>query len=80
VALHGAEPLPLGPLSGAEALELLSSRLGADRVDRDMPAATRLIDRCARQPLSLNLAAACGLAEPAASLDEFVCCLPVSVG
>lgn len=72
VALDGAAPIPLSALTEAEARALLSRRLGTRRVHEDPAAADRLIDRCARQPLELNLVIARGLARPQASLDELL--------
>ncbi|MEU0795203.1 BTAD domain-containing putative transcriptional regulator [Amycolatopsis sp. NPDC005961] len=53
--LAGAHRLPLGPLSGAEATELLN-RLAGARVAREGADAGRIIAACARLPLALRIA------------------------
>jgi DNA-binding SARP family transcriptional activator/Tfp pilus assembly protein PilF len=58
VAIEGALPLTLDVLSGAEARELLTRHLGAQRVEGDRQAADELIEMCARLPLALSIAAA----------------------
>jgi tetratricopeptide (TPR) repeat protein/transcriptional regulator with XRE-family HTH domain len=58
VALDGAHPLRLEPLSAADARELLARRLGADRVAAEPRAVDAIIDACARLPLALVIAAA----------------------
>ena len=58
VAAEGAAPLTLDVLTDAEAQELLSRRLGPERVADDPGAAGELIQLCARLPLALSIAAA----------------------
>ncbi|SFW65924.1 AfsR/SARP family transcriptional regulator [Amycolatopsis australiensis] len=53
--LAGAHRLPVGPLSGAEAAELLD-RLAGPRVARERADAQRIIDACAGLPLALRIA------------------------
>ncbi|MDS0137381.1 MULTISPECIES: BTAD domain-containing putative transcriptional regulator [unclassified Amycolatopsis] len=53
--LAGAHRLALGPLSGADAAELLH-RLAGARVDRERVEAERIITACARLPLALRIA------------------------
>ncbi|WP_086837945.1 AfsR/SARP family transcriptional regulator [Amycolatopsis kentuckyensis] len=53
--LAGAHRLPLGPLSGADAAELLH-RLAGARVARERADAERIITACARLPLALRIA------------------------
>ncbi|RSD13390.1 AfsR/SARP family transcriptional regulator [Amycolatopsis eburnea] len=53
--LAGAYRLPLGPMSGADAAELLN-RLAGARVDRERADAERIIAACARLPLALRIA------------------------
>jgi hypothetical protein len=64
VALDGAAPLAVGPLTLREARELLARRLGAGRVGREQPQADELIRLCGRLPLALNIAAARALTRP----------------
>ena len=58
VIAEGARPLPLPLMDVAEASELLARKLGAARVGGDPAATGELIDRCARLPLALSIAAA----------------------
>ncbi|MEV0036438.1 BTAD domain-containing putative transcriptional regulator [Streptomyces sp. NPDC050804] len=58
VVKDGAHHLRLDALSVAEARDLLVHRLGADRVDADVRATRRIIERSARLPLALALIAA----------------------
>ncbi|MEV6874796.1 BTAD domain-containing putative transcriptional regulator [Amycolatopsis sp. NPDC051128] len=53
--LAGAHRLPLGPLSGDDAVELLN-RLAGARVARERADADRIIAACARLPLALRIA------------------------
>ncbi len=61
---HGAHQLSLDVLSGSDARELLSGRLGAARVAAEPAGASELIDLCARLPLALSIAAARAAARP----------------
>ena len=56
-AVHGAQVLTLDVLTWADARELLSHRIGAERVAAEPTAVADLIDRCARLPLALAIAA-----------------------
>jgi tetratricopeptide (TPR) repeat protein/transcriptional regulator with XRE-family HTH domain len=64
VAAEGAHPLALDVLDPAGARELLTRRLGARRVAAEPEAVQEIIDRCARLPLTLALAAARAAARP----------------
>jgi DNA-binding SARP family transcriptional activator len=68
VAADGAVPLALGLLTPDEARELLSQRLGCERVTREEQAAGELVELCARLPLALNIAAARAVLTPDRSL------------
>ena len=68
VAAEGASPLTLDVLTDAEARELLSRRLGPERVADDPRAAGTLIQLCARLPLALSIAAARTYSQPWLSL------------
>ena len=72
VALDGAVPLALDLLTRDEARDLLINRLGPDRVAREQAAVDELIDRCARLPLALNIAAARAGLYPNRPLAAFV--------
>ena len=61
---EGARLLTLDVLSGAEAQDLLASRLGGDRVTAEPAAVRELIRLCARLPLALAIAAARAAARP----------------
>ncbi|HEU4423406.1 MAG TPA: BTAD domain-containing putative transcriptional regulator, partial [Pilimelia sp.] len=54
----GAHPLTLDLLAPAEARDLLTRRLGADRLAADPDAVDEIITRCARLPLALTVVAA----------------------
>ena len=68
VAAEGAAPLTLDVLTDAEAQELLSRRLGPERVAGEPSAAGELIQLCARLPLALSIAAARTASQPGLSL------------
>ena len=68
VALDGALPVPVGPLTRGESRELLAWRLGGDRIVGQAEAVDELIELCARLPLALNIASA----RPAASLEALL--------
>ncbi|MGH3157300.1 MAG: AfsR/SARP family transcriptional regulator [Streptosporangiaceae bacterium] len=69
VATEGALPLTLDVLSGAEARELLTRHLGAQRVEGDRRAVNELIGLCARLPLALSIAAARTASRPQVPLS-----------
>jgi DNA-binding SARP family transcriptional activator/tetratricopeptide (TPR) repeat protein len=58
VATEGASLLVLELLTAADARDLLTRRLGADRVAAEPEAVERIITACARLPLALTIAAA----------------------
>jgi tetratricopeptide (TPR) repeat protein/transcriptional regulator with XRE-family HTH domain len=64
VAAEGAQPVALDVLDTAGARELLTRRLGARRIAAEPAAVQEIIDRCARLPLTLALAAARAAARP----------------
>ncbi|GAA2325987.1 AfsR/SARP family transcriptional regulator [Dactylosporangium salmoneum] len=64
----GAHPVALDLLTGAEARDLLASRLGADRVAAEPGAVEDIIASCARLPLALAVTAALAATRPGASL------------
>ncbi|MFL6115062.1 MAG: BTAD domain-containing putative transcriptional regulator [Catenulispora sp.] len=68
VAGHGAVPVTLGLLDDAEAEQLLGHYLGPERVAAEPDAVRLLIQRCARLPLALAVAAARALLDPARPL------------
>jgi DNA-binding SARP family transcriptional activator/tetratricopeptide (TPR) repeat protein len=68
VAAEGAAPLTLGLLTTAEARALLAARLGADRTTLEPEAVATIIDRCARLPLALTVAAARAATRPGFTL------------
>jgi DNA-binding SARP family transcriptional activator/tetratricopeptide (TPR) repeat protein len=57
LARDGARPVEAGPLSDAEGAALLQKILGATRVKSDPDAAAAIVERCARLPLALRIAA-----------------------
>src|SRR5262249_43231974 len=73
VAGEGAHPLQLDVLASAEAVDLLTGRLGADRAAGagaagDREAAGEVARLCARLPLALNVAAARTAGRPGSTL------------
>jgi DNA-binding SARP family transcriptional activator/tetratricopeptide (TPR) repeat protein len=72
VAVDGAIPLTLGLLTPEEARELLSHRLGRERVTSEEQAAGELAELCARLPLALNIAAARAVLRPGRPLAALV--------
>jgi DNA-binding SARP family transcriptional activator len=57
LARDGVRPVVAGPLTGAEGVTLLRNILGASRVQADPGAAAAIVERCARLPLALRIAA-----------------------
>ena len=72
IAAEGAQPIPLDVLSAEEAGELLSRRIGSQRVSLDPGAARELAALCARLPLALTIAAARTITRPHRSLAALV--------
>jgi DNA-binding SARP family transcriptional activator/tetratricopeptide (TPR) repeat protein len=68
VAAEGAYPLTLDVLTDAEARELLTRRLGPQRVASDPSATDELLQLCAWLPLALSIAAARAASRPTLSL------------
>ncbi|NNG36972.1 BTAD domain-containing putative transcriptional regulator [Nakamurella aerolata] len=62
--LPGSTHVELGPLPDDEALELLASVVGRDRIDRELPAARAIVAACGRLPLSVRIAGGKLLARP----------------
>lgn len=70
IAAEGAHSLTLDLFTMQEARELLTRRLGADRVSREQLAVDELIRLCARLPLALNILAARAIGEPTRALGD----------
>jgi tetratricopeptide (TPR) repeat protein len=68
IAAEGARPLTVDLLSGTEARELLSRRLGSDRVAAEPGAVAEIISLCARLPLALGVVAARAAMHPGFAL------------
>jgi tetratricopeptide (TPR) repeat protein len=64
VVAEGAHPLTMDLLSPAESRELLTRRLGHERVAREPAAVRGIIASCARLPLALAIAAARAAIDP----------------
>ena len=64
VASEGAHPLTLDLLTPAQARDLLAVHIGAGRVAAEPEAVDDIIDRCARLPLALAVAAARAATRP----------------
>jgi DNA-binding SARP family transcriptional activator/tetratricopeptide (TPR) repeat protein len=72
VARDGAVPLMLDLLTTPEARDLLTRRLGAERLARHEHVVDELIALCARLPLALNIAAAQAALRPTHPLPSLV--------
>jgi DNA-binding SARP family transcriptional activator len=72
IALEGAHPLTVDVFTLEEAHELLTRRLGAERVAREPGAVAELSEQCARLPLALNIAAARAALKPTHPLEQLV--------
>ena len=68
VAAEAAHAVDLDLLSTDEAAQLLGQRLGADRIVNEWQAVAGIIERCARLPLALAIAAARAAARPRSPL------------
>jgi DNA-binding SARP family transcriptional activator/tetratricopeptide (TPR) repeat protein len=71
VAAEGAELVTLDVLSPIEARDLLSCRIGPDRVAAERDAVAEIITRCARLPLALAIVAARAVTHPTFPLETF---------
>jgi DNA-binding SARP family transcriptional activator/Tfp pilus assembly protein PilF len=70
IASEGAQPITLDLLTDHEAYALLRSHLGLDRIAAEPDATAVLIERCARLPLALSIAAARAAIDPELSLTS----------
>jgi DNA-binding SARP family transcriptional activator/tetratricopeptide (TPR) repeat protein len=70
IAAEGARPFSLKRLSRGEAAELLARGIGVERVADDEEAADEIIERCARLPLAISVAAARAAIRPGVPLVE----------
>ena len=70
LAALGVRPLTLGLLSPDESRELLTHRLGADRVAAEPAAVDRIVASCARLPLALAIVAARAAIRPEVPLAD----------
>ncbi|MER7274922.1 tetratricopeptide repeat protein [Dactylosporangium sp. NPDC000244] len=64
VAAEGAQPVLLDLLPADEARALLTRRLGAERIRAEAEAVDAIVERCARLPLALAVAAARAATRP----------------
>jgi DNA-binding SARP family transcriptional activator len=71
LARNGATPVTVGPLTGPEGAILLRKILGASRVQADPGASAAIVDRCARLPLALRIAAERAAHRPQLALAMF---------
>jgi len=72
IAAEGARPLTLDLLSEAEARELMTCRIGAQRVAAEPAAAAELLALCARLPLALCIVTARAAARPSFPLAALI--------
>jgi tetratricopeptide (TPR) repeat protein len=71
VVAEGAHPVSLDLFSVAEAEELLTRHLGAERTAPEREAVEEIIERCARLPLALAIVAARAAEQPGFALATF---------
>jgi DNA-binding SARP family transcriptional activator len=72
VATHGARRIALEELGDVDAIGLLASTIGFDRVARDPAAAERFVRYCGGLPLAIRILAVRAAEFPDLPLDEFV--------
>jgi DNA-binding SARP family transcriptional activator/tetratricopeptide (TPR) repeat protein len=72
VATHGARRIALEELGEEDAVELLASTIGLDRVARDPAATERFVRHCGGLPLAIRILAVRAAQFPDLGLDEFV--------
>jgi tetratricopeptide (TPR) repeat protein len=72
VAADGAQLITLGIFSDDEAQEMVTQRLGRERVEAEPTAVREMINLCARLPLAMSIAVARAAARPAFSLGALV--------
>ncbi|MBN1172368.1 MAG: tetratricopeptide repeat protein [Micromonosporaceae bacterium] len=70
IATDGAVPITLDLLTCEEGRELLRLRLGDHRIEAEPAAADEMVDRCARLPLALAIAAAHAAISPGTPLRD----------
>lgn len=70
-AVYGARPITLHPLDARDAVELLASVAGEDRLRADPEAAQRIAELCAGHPLALRVAGANLASRSHDSVSEF---------
>ncbi|MFJ1790306.1 tetratricopeptide repeat protein [Kitasatospora griseola] len=58
LSMDGAELFPVGLIDRAAATELLTRRIGAERVAAELPAVEQVVSRCAGLPLAICVAGA----------------------
>jgi tetratricopeptide (TPR) repeat protein len=80
VAFEGAQSITLGLLADGEARDLLTRRIGADRVAAETAAIQDMITLCARLPLALAIAAASCVTRPNLAVAQVAAELRVSAG
>ncbi|WP_306205096.1 AfsR/SARP family transcriptional regulator [Actinoplanes sp. RD1] len=69
LVVAGAHPVRVGPVSTAEATELIEARLGADRVAAEPAAVGEIVASCANLPLALAVVAARAAIRPELGLS-----------
>jgi DNA-binding SARP family transcriptional activator/tetratricopeptide (TPR) repeat protein len=70
VVTEGAQPVPVGLFTAAEAVELLAARLGRRRLAAELSAARDIIEQCGRLPLALAVTAAHAALRPSTTLAD----------
>ncbi len=72
IAIEGADSVPLDLLDAEACEQLLTGRIGVERIAADRTSAAKIIESCGRLPLALALAAAQVASRPKLSLAEAV--------
>jgi DNA-binding SARP family transcriptional activator/tetratricopeptide (TPR) repeat protein len=70
LVVEGARPVPLDVLDGREAADLVSSRLGAERVAVESAAVAAIVEHSAGLPLALSVTCARAVARPTLKLAD----------
>ncbi|SFW61397.1 AfsR/SARP family transcriptional regulator [Amycolatopsis australiensis] len=78
-ATHGARRIALEELGEEDAVELLASTIGLERVARDPAATERFVRHCGGLPLAIRILAVRAAQFPDLPLDEFVDSLPADL-
>lgn len=71
LVMEGARSIPLDLLTPAESLQLLATRIGEERLEKEPEAANAIVNGCGRFPLALAVAAVRAADKPRFPLSAF---------